>query len=1000
MGKDFWKELRKVWGSVPYNSALSLSWNHPDEFGAICFRRFSDPLTHIALGILEGVSKWNIREGSSSSSGLMRHTAKTFPTFVLPSVPFVASGKPGNSCHFSNAGRLGHSCSFGPPGGSRKVGRFWGFLSILLFLFSLSPFLSGQKPGEKKEESDENGGSLSVPENPDLNRILDKAMEFFSREKWEEGIGDLQKVMEGKALGVEDRFGRNDPFKVYYSDNERLYFPLARFCQNLLSSLPPEGLETFRLLVDSKVEERYARAKESLDEAELRRLFELYLPSSYGASVGMLLADLFETQGRLGESLLVRDRILENFPDPSRKIQVRIHLRQAHISALLGNEEARNRHLQALLRLDPGGSVRVHGELVPLSKLGEHEAFALREDLREGRSEEVRGFSAFDFIPLWEFRCEVKDPYGLGKVSTRNSSGTVFFSGRGGIKVPDNKSYRAGLPLGFVRFHGRWTLLIKDHLRLVGLDEETGKLVFSWPKDPSEWKRRSRFRPVNRMMQQSLSYRNPAKDFAQQSVSLRATPNTTYVYFLGDFRKPLGRGGMEGSQYRNSLICFDTEKQEPLWKVRPKLKDGRRLFFLAPPLSLGSWLFAPVQVGREYSIAKLDPKDGEVLQVVPIHSGGSELFLPPPVPLRAKGNILYFLTNSGGVAALRAPDLELLWFRRYETWDPVQPPPKAANPRRRSFYGVQKIRQRKFFPYPPILFGDLLLIAPTDSDVLLCLNRFSGKVEWKLPRFERGPRVVTFRQVLGPSEGRIYLAGTMLQAVDILTGKRLFEVSLTDTLLGRGLALGGHVFLPVAEGIQVFDGKTGRQLGTFPLPPLEKGGEERNLPMSLWGRDGLLFASDEAGVVAYAVPEDFLGSVPSVLEAIQRRLLLEKKEEAFTLGEKALLGGEVPREEREAVLDVSRRIGREFALDLAARGEVDKALEQLRRTKVLLQKFGKGALRNKYLADLLLARIEVLEKAGRSNEVRQLLEILDSLPSSTQKRSALGRPTREKEARK
>ena len=170
--------------------------------------------------------------------------------------------------------------------------------------------------------------------------------------------------------------------------------------------------------------------------------------------------------------------------------------------------------------------------------------------------------------------------------------------------------------------------------------------------------------------------------------------------------------------------------------------------------------------------------------------------------------------------------------------------------------------------------------------------------------------------------------------------------------------------------------------------------------MSLWGRDGLLFASDEAGVVAYAVPEDFLGSVPSVLEAIQRRLLLEKKEEAFTLGEKALLGGEVPREEREAVLDVSRRIGREFALDLAARGEVDKALEQLRRTKVLLQKFGKGALRNKYLADLLLARIEVLEKAGRSNEVRQLLEILDSLPSSTQKRSALGRPTREKEARK
>jgi outer membrane protein assembly factor BamB len=846
------------------------------------------------------------------------------------------------------------------------------------------------KQGEEKKD-EEGGGSLSVPENTDLNRILDKAMEFFARKKWEEGIGDLQKVMEGKALGVDDKFGRNDPFKVFFSEDERLYFPLARFCQSLLASLPREGLETFRLLVDPKVEERYLKAVEDLDEGELRRLFELYLPSSYGAVVGMMLADLLEAQGRLGESYLSRQRILESFPDPSRSVQVKIHVRQAHIAALMGNEEGRDLHLKALQSLDPAASVRVHGELVPLSRLGEHEAFALRGAFKEGDKELDSGFSAFDFVPLWEFRGKVSDPYGLGKANLRNRGGTVFFSGSRGTKVPDNKSYRAGLPLAFAKIGGRQVLLIKDHMRLVGLDEETGKLVLSWPKNPEEWKRSSYFRPVSRMQQQALSFRNPAKDFSQQRVTIRHTPRGQYFYFLGNFKVPMGRGRLGGNQYRNSLFCFDVIKEKQVWMVKTRLKNGKNVFFLAPPISIGNWLFAPIQVDREFSIAKLDPKDGEILDVAPVHSGGSELLLPPPVPLVSQGNVLYFLTNSGGIAAFRAPDLELLWFRRYETWSSVQPKPKVLNQTRRTFYGVQKVRQRKFFPTPPLVFGDFIVIAPTDSDVLLCLNRFSGQVEWQLPRFEPGFRKRSFQQILGPSDGRIYLAGTALQGIDVVTGKRLFEVPLNERLFGRGLALGGHVFIPQASGVQVFNGETGSHLGAFPLPPLEKGGEERTAPISLFGRDGLLFVSDEVGVMAYAVPEDFLVSSSSVFDSMNRMLLVGRKAEAFELGSKALHSGGLSSKQREVVLDLCRRIGREVALDFSRKGETQFALDQLKVTKTLLRKLG-----HKENPDLLLARIEILEKAGKVNEVRQLLEILSALPHVSSTFSVGGHQKKEK----
>jgi hypothetical protein len=308
--------------------------------------------------------------------------------------------------------------------------------------------LGAGREEEAKEEDPEAAllGTLLLPESANLNRILGRAADFFARDQWEEGCEVLQDLLEGRAIeaGPEQL---DDPAYSVYSEDLRLYIPFTRYCQRLLCTLPPEGLEVYRLRVDAKAKEALNAARETMDVGALARAVELYFATSHGPELVMLLAELATLRAEIERALHLRSRLLIDYPDLSEELRRSIRIRQLHGLALLGEGAAFAEEHARLLALEPEGSTRIAGELVPFDKLPEHPAFRIREsyERRDAVAAELP-LGTLQLMPLWEFELNDQDPYGISHKKSNNNN--VFFSSsRGGLEVPARKSFRPGLRL-------------------------------------------------------------------------------------------------------------------------------------------------------------------------------------------------------------------------------------------------------------------------------------------------------------------------------------------------------------------------------------------------------------------------------------------------------------------------------------------------------------------------------------------------------------------------
>ncbi len=827
--------------------------------------------------------------------------------------------------------------------------------------------------GDGSRDGDEGGaGGLVLPENPDLNRILDKAQRFLAEGKWEEGVGDIQRLLEGKALekGFE---GANDPFSALYSEDEHLYLPLVRHCQRLICGLEPEGREAYRLLVDGRAAREFADAAGVLDPGRLARLADLYFASGVGPEIVGLLADFELSRGEVERSILWRERLLEEYPDLSPKLLRRTLLRLAQARALIGDRIRLAETLARLRAEDPKGSVRVLGELVPITALGDHPAFRIRdsETLAKRRSGVSEGLPASALTLLWRFRFHQPDPYGLRTRRSGNRGRTVFFGG-GPVMMPNVKSFRTGVPVAFDPSRSR--LVFKDHDRLVLCDLLSGKLEGSFPPDPDTWKRVSSYRVPTVQGNGVLRLRIPVMDLAQQRVVLAENR----AYYLVE--KRVGSQGRNGEfPYRDKLACFDMESGTEIWRRAYRSWNKKPLFLQCPPLVFGDRLYVPARRDRSFLILGISAEEGILEREVVVHGGGTSMLAVPAVPPVRSGDLLIHQTNAGVVAAFRLPDLELLWLRRYETRTRHQDRIRTRSIPRGRWWGVREVPLRKWAPHPPILRKGRVLIFPTDSDALLCLDANSGKVLWMLPRVEQGIREIELHDLVGVEGDRILLTGSHLQCVDLVSGKRLWETPLDRPPSGRGMVVAGRVYLPSGEEILRFRVEDGLQDAVYRLaPPL--GEEKEALPATLELADRFLLVVSEAGIDAYAVPEDLIDHAKDPGSRVCRLLALQRIDEAWTALRRALEEGSLRPGDRPASAGGDPLTGESWgALFARLSGELAEAGLAREGLEASLRRLDEAQRILGMEADpvLLLHRVLLLEKAGeRTAELRRLKEKL------------------------
>jgi len=841
-------------------------------------------------------------------------------------------------------------------------------------------------PSGKATDEDQTSGSMLLPESASLNRILERATDFFAREKWEDGTVILQGLLEGRLRVAQIELTEeqlDDPERSVYSASGRLYMPFAQYCQQLLCRLPAEGLEAYRLLTDAKARDALAECKSTLDIEGLTRLVDLYFATSYGPEIVASLADLHRLRGNLPEATHLRQRLLDMYPDLDDSRIRSLLLHQVHDFALLGDEERYGQAYKALTDRDPDATYRIRGELVSVAKLPENPAFRLRDGAGYGRPRESiagsaseHGLTGTDLEPLWVFKFTDDDPYGLRPKQNKNQS-RIFSWGRAMILFPNPKSFLPGTTASTLVRNGRRAVLVKDHDQLVMIDLLSGMEVGRLD---------SLGRSTDRINQQyNVRARTPVTDIGLQ----RINEHRGFLYFTTQNKTPTQQQSGR-FPFTNKFVRYDpVTGAADLYPTESK----KRLFFQTPPIGYRDWLYAPVRSDQAYCLARIEADTGKVMQVVTVHSGGSPFLRVPAVPPVRVGHQLVYMTNAGAVASYSLPDLKLQWLRVYETHTPHQRP--VRRPRTTRGYGVQTRPLTRWKPILPLVFGGRVILAPTDSDALLCLNLHSGEVLWTLPRIERdGLRSEDFHGVPGTYHQFAYLTGDYLQCIDMVTGRRLWEVPLDQGAhvpvigsqqRGRGIVAAGSVYLPFSEGVARFSCEDGSLQGVMKFPPFGEGDKRLKGPLNLLMKDSVLLAMTDSKVVAFTVPEDMVALARSGMDRVRRFVAAGRIRKAVDYLAFCIAGTDADQsisnwkpKDRRAGLGMFVRLSGEVAEGIRGnkptKAQLGKALEVLDRCTSVLEKA-------KLPVDprLILFRIELLAGTEHEAEIRDLREKLTTL---------------------
>ncbi len=294
-------------------------------------------------------------------------------------------------------------------------------------------------------------------------------------------------------------------------------------------------------------------------------------------------------------------------------------------------------------------------------------------------------------------------------------------------------------------------------------------------------------------------------------------------------------GGWSGG---NSLAAYDLADRGRLrWRL-PIADPGRptraMAWMLGPPLPVNDRLFVLVEELGEVRLDVLDAETGSTVWNQPLAELDEEARVdnqdnqPRRVaglsPALAEG-VLVCPTGAGAVVAVDLATRTLLWAYNYRIGAPgdmvvmqngVRVPQvgRIINGRVVIGNGQTGGSDGRWLDGCPVLAGGNVVLTPSESDHLHCLDLRTGAVKWTRPR-EDG------LYVAGVVGDRLVIVGRRgVEAIDPDRGERLWLTPLTGegaAISGRGLVVADRMFLPLdtPEVIEI-DLATGRIVGRSP----------------------------------------------------------------------------------------------------------------------------------------------------------------------------------------
>jgi outer membrane protein assembly factor BamB len=176
-------------------------------------------------------------------------------------------------------------------------------------------------------------------------------------------------------------------------------------------------------------------------------------------------------------------------------------------------------------------------------------------------------------------------------------------------------------------------------------------------------------------------------------------------------------------------------------------------------------------------------------------------------PLALRDGTLYYNSNLGVVAAVRATDGRVQWVCRY--------PRRGVNedhPDRQDRYVLRDL-------VPCLIYQDLVIAAPADCQRILALDSATGRVLWTTPAGQAGDAV----HLLGVGHGHLFASGDSLYWIDVASGAVVgrFPAGTSPAHefarpsprgFGRGVLAGHWVYWPTGQRLYVLDQRQPRMV--------------------------------------------------------------------------------------------------------------------------------------------------------------------------------------------
>ena len=266
------------------------------------------------------------------------------------------------------------------------------------------------------------GGGV-VKTDPELESILEKAQRYQADGNYRVATQLWQAVL--------DRSGDT----LYSGDKNQTYYSMVNRVEEVISKLPPEGLNVYRVSADAKAKEILAAAGDPNDVAALSQIVRKYFLSSQGDDAAFRLGALYlENYDFVGAQRLFR-KIIDRYPDPSVPL-AEVHARQAVCDVFLGELKNASRAVDSARKLNPSSRAVLMvsetldavkngnpvGKSRTLSDRGQSWNMPLRTADRTGVGSSPRpGTMESDLVAIWQYSFDPKDQYkkaadGTGKI--------------------------------------------------------------------------------------------------------------------------------------------------------------------------------------------------------------------------------------------------------------------------------------------------------------------------------------------------------------------------------------------------------------------------------------------------------------------------------------------------------------------------------------------------------------------------------------------------------